>query len=350
MKAEDIAKIAGVSRSTVSRVVNNYPNVPEETRVKVMKVIKEHHYRPNAFARTLAGKKSETIGVFFIVDTQETGYDGRRIVHNDFFTAYLDAIVDEANKNSYYVLVQTIISEKDYERVEKAFVEKRIDGGILIGTRENTLNKLDIHSFEQPIVLFDYELSLLQEEKNTKNRLTILNTNDGDGINEAINYLVSEGHKDIGFIKGIENTLSAKIRFDAFINALGLQGIELKDEYILEGEFNQDIAYKAMESAIKEKRVASAYICANDYMAIAAMECLTAHGYKVPEDVSFIGIDNTRTGQLMSPKLTTLAPDFEAMAKTAVETILKRGQEKTVPEFVEFNIKLITRESVCKKV
>ena len=111
MKSEDIAKIAGVSRSTVSRVINNYPNVPESTRAKVMEVINEYNYSPNAFARTLAGKKSETIGIFFIID--DINEEMPRLVYNDFYTAYLDAIVDIANSKGYYVLVQTIYCDKD---------------------------------------------------------------------------------------------------------------------------------------------------------------------------------------------------------------------------------------------
>ena len=105
-----------------------------------------------------------------------------------------------------------------------------------------------------------------------------------------------------------------------------------------------------MEEAIFGDTVADAYICANDYMAIAAIDCLRANGLNVPEDVSFIGFDNTRTGQLMNPKLTTLTPDFYGMAKKAVEIIHLKNEDPTmkIPDMIEYKVDLLVRESVSK--
>jgi LacI family transcriptional regulator len=348
MKSEDIAKIAGVSRSTVSRVINNYPNVPEETRLKVMEVITKYDYRPNAFARTLAGKKSETIGVFFIIDGVND--DAPHLVYNDFYTAYLDAIVDIANKKGYYVLVQTVYGDHDYSKITKAFNEKRIDGGILIGTRKDTLTKMNIENITQELVIFDFEVESLESFEETKH-VTILNSNDEAAMDLAVKHLVDLGHCKIGFIKGIEETLSARQRYNGFIKACKHYGVKVDQRYILEGEFNQEVAYRQMAAAIDGNTVADAYICANDYMAIAAIDCLREHQYKIPEDVSFIGFDNTRTGQLMTPKLTTLTPDFYGMAKKAVELIhLKNeGESVNLPDLIEYKVDLITRESVVEK-
>ncbi len=345
MKSEDIAKLAGVSRSTVSRVINDYSNVPDETRRKVMKVIEEYDYRPNAFARTLAGKKSETIGVFFIIENSIEGE--LQLTYNDFYTAYLDAIVDVANQKGYYVLVQTICKEEDYAKVNKAFREKRIDGGILIGTREDTLAKIEIDKIQDKLVIFDYELNTLSYLASTKN-ITILNSNDEVAISFAVEHLIERGHKHIGFIKGVESTLSARRRYDGFLKSMKLNLLTVNENHVLNGEFDQNVAYKEMKKAIDNKMIADSYICANDYMAIAAIECLRDYGYNVPKDVSFVGFDNTRSGQLMSPKLTTLTPDFFGMAKKAVEIIhLKSNDENAnVPDMIEYKVDLLIRDSV----
>lgn len=348
MKSEDIAKLAGVSRSTVSRVINNYDNVPDETRAKVMKIIEEYDYRPNAFARTLAGKKSETIGVFFIIEDADEGQP--KLTYNDFYTVYLDAIVDVANDRGYYVLVQTICCDADYSRVSKAFREKRIDGGIIIGTRQDTLERIKMDGIKDELVIFDYELSQVTRFTSSEN-ITILNSNDEAAIDMAVRHIKEKGHKRIGFIKGVETALSARRRFDGFVSSLVQQDLEFDERYVLKGEFNQDIAYEAMKEAIAEDRVADCYVCANDYMAIAAMECLRDHDYRVPEDVSFIGFDNTRTGQLMNPKLTSLTPDFMGMAKRAVEIIHMKNQNQgvKVPDLIEYKVDMLIRDSVSSK-
>jgi LacI family transcriptional regulator len=118
MKSEDIARMAGVSRSTVSRVINNYSNVPDETRRKVMKVIEKYHYSPNSSARALAGKKTDTIGLF-IVSIAEKG-SSTRVYQNNYFSPFIEAVIDTANERGVYVLVHSIFSVRDYAKIKQA--------------------------------------------------------------------------------------------------------------------------------------------------------------------------------------------------------------------------------------
>ena len=115
MKSEEIARIAGVSRSTVSRVINNYSNVPDDTKKRVLEVINKYNYQPNTCARVLAGKKSNTIGLF-IVSIADAN-NPNRLYNNNYFTQFVDAVVDCANSKGYYVLVNIIYCENDYNRV-----------------------------------------------------------------------------------------------------------------------------------------------------------------------------------------------------------------------------------------
>lgn len=344
MKSEDIAKIVGVSRSTVSRVLNNYSNVPEETRLKVMEAVEKYNYTPNALARTLAGKRTETIGVFFIVESK-TEVDAK-LVYNDFYTTYLEAIVDIANKKGYYVLIQTIFKASDYAKISKAFREKRIDGGLLIGTRSESLDLIDIDSIAEPLIIFDYEADVF-EKNHKKQDVTILNAMDKEASKQAVKYLYDLGHRKIGFIKGVESTLSARKRFEGYQEACKDFGLEADQNYILEGFFDQEVTFRAVELGIKNRSIADSYICANDYMAIAAIDCFQSHGINVPNEVSIIGFDNTRTGELMNTKLTTFTPDFYEMTKRAIDIIHLSYESPSMvfPKVIDYKVKLIQRNS-----
>lgn len=367
MKSEEIARLAGVSRSTVSRVVNNYSNVPEETKEKVMKVVEKYNYQPNTSARALAGKKSKTIGVFFIITGAKSG--GARLFNNDYFAFYLDAIVDIANSNGYYVLVQTLVEDKDYEKLNHAFMQKRIDGGILIGTQDDSFTRIKIPGKEFPFIIFDY-LSDEDEFKENdklfikKDNLYFFNMNERKPTWQLIKMLRDYGHDKIGFIQGNPSTKSARDRFAFFKEAMKHYQLVIHKEYIIGGDFNPRIVYEEMKKKIIKHEVATAYISANDYMAIAAMECLANYDYKIPDDVSFAGYDNTISGQLLANKLTTIAPRYYEMAREAVELIIREihktnsrtEQEETQDEnvdrrknqhkIIEFESKIISRDSI----
>lgn len=342
MKSEDIARLAGVSRSTVSRVINNYTNVPPETKEKVMKVIEEYNYRPNTYARTLAGKRSNTIGLFFLV-TGET-YENGRIARNDYFSSYLSYLVDLANASGYYVLVTTISSEADFDKVNQTFLEKRIDGGILIGTQDDTLEKMVLGSMKAPLVVFDYDADRLSDSTYP---IHVINANDGLGIHSAMTYLLEQGHEHIGFIKGNMATRSARVRFDGYLKALEAHGLTYEEDFVIEGEFSSKVAYKNTKEMLMGGYKPTAIICSNDYMAIEAMKAAREMDISIPEEMAFVGFDNVHMAEQAMVPLTTLEPDFYGMSKKAVAYLDKAIQEEE-PEQVSlglFDVKLIKRKS-----
>lgn len=345
MKSEDIARLAGVSRSTVSRVINNYTNVPEKTREKVMKVVREYNYMPNTFARTLAGKKSNTIGLFFVI-TGET-FQNSRIARNDYFESYLSYLVDIANAMDYYVLVNTIRLETEYEKLNQAFLEKRIDGGILIGTQDDTLSKLHMDNIKAPMVIFDYDEGSLQEQGYGKNDLTLVNSMDRSGIEKAVAYLKDKGHKEIGFIMGNLKTRSARVRYQGFIDAMAQHQLEVNPSYMIKGEFSVKEAYKGIKESISTNKLPTAYISSNDYMALEVMKALQEEGYEVPRDMAIIGFDNVHLSEQSNPPLTSLEPKFYDMAKKAVELLdskLKNPEVVTQASY-NFSVDIVVRES-----
>jgi LacI family transcriptional regulator len=350
MKSIEIAKLAGVSRSTVSRVINNYSNVPEETRQKVMAVINEYNYMPNSFARTLAGKSSNTIGLFFIIRGGQE--NGDRLFRNDYFASYLDIIVDMANAKDYYVLVSIVTDEDKYLKISQAFLEKRIDAGIIIGTQTDTLSRINAQNYNTSMILFDYNMSKEEAEKYENTNFTIINSKDQIGIAKAVDYLYNLGHKEIGFIKGGETSRSAIVRFNGFKEAMKSKNLPINEDYLLEGDFSTDTAYSKVKKAIKDNKLATAYISANDYMAMGAIRAFKEEGISVPRDISIVGFDNTHRAQEADLKLTTIGPDFYEMSKKAISILDAKIKGENITsklEVFEYDVEFFERDT-CKKV
>lgn len=345
MKSEDIARLAGVSRSTVSRVINNYPNVPQVTKEKVMKIVEEYNYRPNTFARTLAGKKSNTIGLFFVITGGKR--EDSHIARNDYFASYLNYLVDVANGKEYYVLVNTISESSDYEKVNQAFLEKRIDGGVIIGTQTDSLTEIHLDNINAPLVVLDYDVATIESEGIRSDKIFIINSGDIEGIDKAVLHLKNKGHKNIGFIKGNKLTRSARVRFDGYKKAMIKHRLNIEERYIIEGEFSVEVAYKNIKKAIKEKCLPTAYISSNDYMAIEVIKALKEEGLSVPDDIAIIGFDNVHLSEQSEPALTTLGPRFFDMAKKAIEIldIELMHTNETASKMTEFEVDLIVRSS-----
>ncbi len=344
LKSEDIAKLAGVSRSTVSRVINNYPNVPEETRQKVMAIVNQYNYRPNNFARVLAGKTSNTIGLFFIIKGES---EMRNLFRNDYYAYYLNLLVDMANDRDYYLLVNTVHCPADYEKVNRAFTEKRIDGAIIIGTLDETLVNIHMNSIKAPMVIFDYDLEAYLGGGCEKKNIALVNSNDYAGIKDAIKFLADKGHQTIGFINGMMTTRSGRVRYRGYVDALAQNNITYDSNYVIEGAFDKDIAGREVKKAVEDGLLPSAYICANDYMALETMKILKEHGIEVPTDVAVIGFDDVHLAEQSNPTLTTIKPDFYAMSQKAIEWLdqVAKGGDITSVESYDFDVSLVIRNS-----
>lgn len=348
MKSEEIARLAGVSRSTVSRVINNYPNVPEKTRERVMKVIREYQYEPNQSARVLAGKRTNTIGLFLfsIYDTKSP----YRIYGNTYFGSLVDAFVDIGNSMGYYMLVHTVYNPDECWRIRQAFSQKRIDGGIIIGTEKSREIESILSQSAHPLVLMDYDPEEIRELISAKARIAVVNLDDEKGIYAAVDYLVSLGHREIGMVVGRTTTYSGLRRRECFVKRLKYHGLTVDDHYMIQGDFTGSKVGSEIERLIDGGRLPTAMIAANDAMALAAMETFKMRGIRVPEDVSIIGYDDIPTGTIVKPSLTTVRIPFFDMAKKVLE-MLSELVESDKPRLVVHNsdVELVVRESCTMK-
>jgi len=320
MKSEDIAKLAGVSRSTVSRVINNYKNVPEETRKKVMQVIEQYQFHPNISARVLAGKKTDTIGLFIVSIAEKDSTN--RVYRNNYFSPFVDAVIDNANTNGKYVLVNSIYAEEDYDKIRRSFLEGRIDAGIIVGTEKEIDVIADVAAMGYPFSIIDYSPEeILQRIK--KGRVAVINSTDDEGTEKMLEYLVGLGHKDIGILSGRMNTYSGRIRYETYRRVLSEYGIKPMEEWVLKGEFIKKAAAREVLNMVRNGKLPTALFCCNDDMALSAFEVFQNEKINIPDDISITGFDDIMPASMVKPALTTVRVPLYSMAQKAVDEVLK---------------------------
>ncbi len=317
MKSEDIAKLAGVSRSTVSRVINNYPNVPDATRKKVMRVIEEMGYEPNTSAQILAGKANNTIGLFVV-----SIYNRDNIYQSDYYSSIINAAVDAANSSGYYVLIHTVYSAQDYYRISQTFLQKRISGGLLVGNEKDTAQIKKLMQTGVPIGIVDYDLSELAASSKGCENLVVINSDDYNAAREAVYYLYELGHRRIGVMVGRLQTYSGRQRYRGYLDAMRELSLPVEDACVLHGDFLYSTAKDLTLHMIEADSLPEAIVSCNDNMAIAVIDALREHQISVPEDISIIGFDDIPTASQITPRLSTYHVPLYQMVTRVTDRVI----------------------------
>lgn len=343
LNSSDIAKLAGVSRSTVSRVVNGYPNVPEETRKKVMKVIEENAYYPLLSGQLLAGKKTGTIGFFWITGTS-LGSIGKDYLSSSYFALVTEA----AAKLGYLVLcciVEEIKSAKNADWVKGIFMQGRIDAGIFIGTDNVEPLIEELIGYGKIVGQFDH----FREGNTDKNRICVNFENDTG--EKSIDYAVSIGHRKIAIIDGDMNRYSSVQRHEGYLRGMVKHNIALRNDWMYYGGIHDEKGYKAMCKLLKNcGSDLPTLICANnDSVAFGAMRALQEHGLSVSRDISVMGIDGHPRTAFSEPPLTTFAFNYSDMFTSLVTRTIETIEGKEVP-LVEYIPSTFVERTSCKKL
>lgn len=336
INSTEIAKLAGVSRSTVSRVINNYPNVPEKTREKVLKVIKENNYYPNLFGQVLAGRKTETI-VLITID------DG--VISNDAIHSYLiTRVIETAANYGYYVLTMVIRDSKSQaskDKIKEVFHQRRVDGGIVIG-----VNKTE--EFVEELIKEGLILGILDQEPSPEgesNRITYRFPNKQAGA-IATEYLVRLNHKNIGIINGNMDRLAGIQRYEGFADVMKKYNLPVRQEWVLQGDFNQQSGYNAMLHLLASgAELPTAIFAANDSVALGALKALKEFSISVPEDISIIGVDNHLLSAYSTPALTTVKVDFEEIIESLTVHVIKAITGEKIDKVPKMELELLIRDS-----
>lgn len=325
----DIAKEANVSISTVSRVFNGSTAVSKKTKRKVEKAMEDLNYIPNAIARSLVCKTSNTIG---IVASDLT---------NPFFTEVIDGIEDYFNSQGF-----TLILSNSRYKVEKEnlyisqMVEKRVDGIIILNAYSENMPLISKIKNTVPIVAIQAVLA----------GVDCVNTRDEDGAYKAVDFLIKQGHTKIAFLKyNFENTTLTN-RLKGYYKAHKDSGLAINKNYILTSEFSPYCGYHMANEILNNFPEVTAIFAFNDQIALSTYNAIQTRGLKIPDDMSIIGVDNIEYGSLTAPKLTTVEQPTYQMGKNAAELLLRRIKDENIsePQEIILPTKLIIKESTRK--
>lgn len=302
----DVAKQAGVSIKTVSRVVNNQSEVSPNTREKVQQVIIELDYQPNTTARSLVNGRTNTIGVVI-------PYDTKYVFSHPFFAEVIRGIAEVLSENCYDLLLNLAHNQEPYYRL---YSQRKVDGLILMSIPTGDPGIKGLDESGAPCVC-TCRLSDAGESY-----ISFVDADFEGGVGLAMDHLISLGHRRIALLTGAENLVSVKLRKQGYLKALKENDIPLIEGYVLAGDFTSESGYDLVSQIMRHPSPPSALVCGDDMMAFGAIKAVTELGYSVPEDISIIGFDDIRLAQFSNPQLTTIRQDKYQKGRVAAETLL----------------------------
>ena len=341
INSTEIAKLAGVSRSTVSRVINNYPNVPEATREHVMRIIKENHYYPQLSGKMLTGQKSGTLGLFWVTNSTS-------IANDTLSSRYFMSIVDEAASKNYLVLamiVRNLYDQENVQFVRRIFSEGRIDAGIFVGADLNTPVINDLLDAGEILGIFDYT-----DPAHHPNMIAV--NFEKDSGEKIIDYLYEIGHRKIALINGNMARLSCIHRNESFLQGMQKHGLPIRNEWLAYAGITKNGGYKAAMQLLQYSAGdLPTVICANnDWAAYGVYQALYESNISIGDQISVVGIDGHPHNELAYPGLTSVEFDFKEMFTILVDRVtdlIETGQTEQNEYYLEG--KLVIRNS-CKKL
>lgn len=322
---KDVAREAGVSISTVSNALNGIDVLRPDTKQHILDVAKKMHYVPNLNGKNLKSQATKVIGLFITS------------IKGPYYGELTNSIYQGCKKYGYELNI--FISENSHN-IMANMLGRQIDGAIIlnehVGEKEETL----LTENEIPVVFID------REKQGTYISSVVFDSYHEGEL--AAKYLLELGHATFGYIQGVKHNFDNIERLKGFQDVLKKAGFALRQEYILPGEFERDVAYDSVKEFLETgKKLPEAIFASNDLSAIGTIEALIEEGVHVPGDVSVIGCDDIETARLVKPSITTIRTSFEKQGVLAVGHLVNliRGEESGRIEVLRGRI--IPRESTC---
>lgn len=332
----DIAKAAGVSPATVSKVFNNYKDVSQKTKDKVMGIVKEMGYVPNLTAQSLKTNKSYLVGVMFSEDL------GIGLEHQ-YFSVVLESFRKTIGAHGF----DTVFINKMLGNNEIGYVEhckyRNVDGIFIITALPDDIDVKKLIKSKIKCVTTDIRY------KDTP----LIASDNVDGSVQAVRYLYNMGHRRIAHFSGPRNTRAGRERFEGYLEGMKAVGLQYDEAYLGEVSWydNQEtyeLTKNFMKRFSRENRPTAIYVGA-DIMAIGALQALDSLGLRVPQDISIIGFDDIEMAKHVSPALTTIRQDKELIGKRVADKLKKMMDNKKVDCYLpRIPVSLIERASVMK--
>ncbi|HSJ87298.1 MAG TPA: LacI family DNA-binding transcriptional regulator [Anaerolineales bacterium] len=332
---KEVASVAGVSTQTVSRVINERPDVSPETRRRVQEVIKALSYQPSALARSLISQRSHTLGVVTA---------GLRHIGP---SRTLSGITSAAEDAGYSLLLKELPSydTEDITPIFQAFLSRHVDG-IIWAVPEVGENRKWVNN--PPA---DIDIPLVYITMETRDNLTIVSFDNYLGGRMAMDHLLEQGCNRIGHVSGPLDWWEARQRMASWKDALTEAGLDASDHYWVEGNWSAASGALAIEKLFYQYPDMDAIFVANDQMALGVMQFFAEKKIGVPEDIAIVGFDNIPESAFFYPPLTTVQQDQHHVAKIAVAEVIKiieadwQGSEPVQPQSIVLPPTLVVRQS-----
>ena len=323
---KDVAKVAGVSVATVSRVINNAENVKEETKSAVEKAIQTLHYSPNGLGRNL--RRLETKRILVLLNT----------ISNQFFSRVVKGIEDKAREENYTVMICTTRGNRKNLNDSIALLRSKVVDGAIVMTREMPEDEFASLCRVYPIVC-----ACEPWEGNAAPRVGI---DDFTASFDAVEFLIHHGKEKIALFEGGKGSYSSYLRELGYREALKKHGIPIEEALLFQEGYTYNAGIRGIDKLLQQRELPQAIFAFADSTAIGAVKRLSEKGISVPEDISVMGFDNTAVSEMCLPSITTVAqPQYEIGWK-AME--LLSSQLNGVPKLKSITLphRLIQRDSV----
>lgn len=318
---KDVAKRAGVSVSTASYSINGSTLISDDTKKKVLDAAREIGYRPNGMAKNLKKQKTNIIGLFL------SGFSG------PFFTEMMEGIQDEVMSKGYELVV---CASADRHRL---LVESYVDGAIILNYHMEDHLLENLANEKLPIIMLDREL------KGPYIKNVLLPNEKGSAM--MVNYLISKGHKRIGFIAGSIESYDGETRLKGFIKELKNHNISFLERDLLRADFTELSGFYHMSSYLEQmgNDLPTAIVCANDEMAMGAIRAIQENGLNVPDDIAIVGFDDIYASQNFNPALTTIRVPRKQWGTIAAQSLFQMLDNQFDFEPEPILVELISRTS-----
>lgn len=321
---KDVAKLAKVSPSTVSRVIADHPRISQDTKERVRSIMNDLGYHPNAIARSLVNKTSNTLGVIISRSTEQAFI-------NPFFPEVIRGISSIANKHNLSLLLSTSSERiKEEEECLNMLRQRRVDGVVLLASHKEDSLIPQLAKEQFPFVLIG--------RYDGEEEVSWVNNDNIQAAYQAVEFLISKGHKRIACLDGDPDMIVSFDRYTGYVQAMQTANIPIRQELVEHSEFSQVGGYQATLRLLDAKKDFTAIFAVDDLLALGALRALNERNLRVGKDIGLIGFNNTILGACIDPPLTTVHVPIYELGRTAVQLLIAqikgsapRGDHQTLP-------------------
>lgn len=307
---KDVAKLAKVSFITVSRVINNMPNVKNETKERVQKAIKELNYYPNSIAQGLNRNKVFTIAIETPLPENQT------VEETSYYTRLLSGIERNCIKNGYDILMSSQRGTMSDFDCLKPFFNRKADGVIILGSKPTEEQFIRIKADNVPCVVIG--------DRDETHDINYVDAENFQGMNNATKQLIKLGHTKIAFLTGNVWNQNSTERYKGYCSAMEENNILMDKDWILDGDFTKESGHRAFKQIQNMKNRPTALLCVTDLMSIGVYEEVINQGLTIPEAISLIGFDGHEICKYTTPPLSTVRQPLEEMGEEAAKLLINQ--------------------------